>query len=215
MVRFSIFGIPVIVQPFFWVTMVLIGLLWNRGALQTTTPQAFLEIALFTIAGFISILIHELGHALTARKFGATTHIVLESMGGYASYSGVQMSRLRSFIITFAGPAVQIILAVIIGLILFSAPFLTANANYFLQTLMGISIIWAIFNLFPVLPLDGGRMVESLLGPKRIKITLRISMIVAGLMAVLGLFGGAFFITIIMGMFAYQSFKALQQISWR
>ena len=215
MVRFSIFGIPVIIQPFFWITLGIIAVLWNPNARHGTSPEALLEVALFVIAGFISILVHELGHALTARKFGAQCHIVLQSMGGYASYTGVHMTRTRSFLITAGGPAIQIVLALIIGLIITNSANLTHFANYFLTRLWLISWIWAVFNLIPVLPLDGGRMLESLLGPQRIKITFRISLIIAASLAVLGLITGELFITVIMGMFAWQSWKALQQVGWR
>lgn len=215
MVRFSIFGIQVTVQPFFWVTMIIIGILWNPDAMQTASPSAFLEVGLFTIAGFVSILIHELGHALTAKKFGSNVHIVLETMGGYAAYSGAHMTRTKTFLITAAGPAIQIALAAVVWVAMLQVPYLTPHATYFLNVLIGISLIWAIFNLMPVLPLDGGRMVESLLGPRRIKLTLWISTGVAAALAVFGLMSGAIFMTVIMGMFSYQSYKALKQISWR
>ena len=99
MVRFSIFGIPVQIQPFFWVTLVLIG-----GALDANSPAAILRIAIFVLAGFISILVHELGHALTARKFGARSEIVLQAFGGYAAYSGVRLTRPQSFRRHRSGP---------------------------------------------------------------------------------------------------------------
>ena len=107
MVRFSIFGIPVLVHPFFWVTLALIG-----GALNANSPSAILGLCLFLLAGFISILVHELGHALTARRFGARSEIVLQAFGGYAAYSGVRLTRPQSFAVTAAGPAVQILLGV-------------------------------------------------------------------------------------------------------
>ena len=66
MVRFTIFGIPVQIQPFFWITLAIIG-----GALGADSRAAIFSILLFVLASFISILVHELGHALTARKFGA------------------------------------------------------------------------------------------------------------------------------------------------
>ena len=66
MIRFSIFGIPVQVQPFFWLSLVLIG-----GAMDANPPAAILELALFVLAGFISILVPEPRPTFTARKFGA------------------------------------------------------------------------------------------------------------------------------------------------
>jgi stage IV sporulation protein FB len=104
-IRFKLFGIPVLIHPFLWITLVIIG---GYGA---NTPQDILRIGLFVIAGFISLLVHELGHALTARKFGATVEIVLQAFGGYAAYSGVYLNRPQQFAITAAGPAIQLLLA--------------------------------------------------------------------------------------------------------
>lgn len=211
MVRFSIFGIPVQVQPFFWITLVILG-----GALNATSAAAILEIGLFVVAGFISILIHELGHALTARKFGAYSEITLQAFGGYAAYSGVRLTRPQSFAVTAAGPAIQILLGLAL---LFSFPYLPAmnhNVGYFLYTLMGISLIWAVLNLLPVLPLDGGQMLNAVLGPQRIRITLWVTIIVS---IVVGLIlyerTHSLLFSLFLGMFAWQAFQALRENRWR
>lgn len=207
MIRFSIFGIPVEVQPFFWLTMVILG-----GASGADSAQEILEIALFVIAGFISILVHELGHALTARAFGASVHIVLQSFGGYAAYSGLGRSRWRSFLITAAGPAIQIALAVLVWFI-GERLVLNDNLSYFVGTLALISFFWAILNLLPVVPLDGGQMLNSLLGPERIKITLWVSIIVSVVSAILFYQKtGSPIFSIFLGMFGWQAFQALKQV---
>lgn len=207
MIRFSLFGIPVEVQPFFWITLVILG-----GALGADSTAAVFKIVLFVLAGFISILIHELGHALTARSFGATSAITLQAFGGYAAYSGARMSRLQSFLITAAGPAIQCALGLAVLLLLRSLPDLSNHGFYFLQILMIISFVWAILNLLPVLPLDGGQMLNAVLGPARIKITLTISIVVA-IVAGLAMFlkTGSILFPIFLGMFAWQAFKALKE----
>lgn len=211
MVRFSIFGIPVCVQPFFWITLALIG-----GALRANSPSAILELCLFLIAGFISILIHELGHALTARHFGASSEIVLQAFGGYAAHSGVSLTRPQSFLVTAAGPFVQILLGIILFLLIPRLPEISAFGRKFLSDLMGISIIWALLNLLPVLPMDGGRMLEAILGPQRIKITLWITIIVASLIAIIALQAtGSILLPVFMGMFAWQAWQALRENRWR
>lgn len=211
MIRFSIFGIPVQVLPFFWITLAILGA--SGGA---SRADEILKILLFVIAGFISVLVHELGHALTARRFGAQTAIVLEAFGGYAAYSGAHMTRLRSFLITAAGPAIQILLGVIVLVIYNLLPEQSENGAHFLETLIGISFFWAILNLLPVLPLDGGRMLNSILGPSRIKITLWVTIIVA---VGVGLLMFAFFKTLLfplfLGVFAWQAFQALKENKWR
>jgi Zn-dependent protease len=207
MIRFSILGIPVLVQPFFWITLALIG-----GALGANSPSAILNVCLFLIAGFISILIHELGHALTARKFGAHSEIVLQAFGGYAAYSGVRLTRPQSFAVTAAGPAIQILLGVALFFILPKLPEMSPYGRYFLSTLMGISIIWAVLNLLPILPMDGGRMLDSILGPTRTHITLWTTIIVASAIAILSLkLTKSILLPIFMGMFAWQAWQALRE----
>jgi stage IV sporulation protein FB len=207
MVRFTIFGIPVQIQPFFWITLVVIG-----GGLNANSPSSILNVCLFTIAGFISVLIHELGHALTARKFGAHSEIVLQAFGGYAAYSGVRLTRPQSFAVTAAGPGIQILLGLAIYLTLPHLPAVSPNAAYFIVTLMGISFFWALLNLLPILPLDGGRMLDAILGPERIKITLWVTIIVASLLAIIALkTRSGFLLPIFLGMFAWQAWQALRQ----
>jgi Zn-dependent protease len=207
MIRFSLFGIPIQVHPFFWITLALIG-----GALDANSSEAIFRLGLFLLAGFISVLVHELGHALTARHFGAYTQIVLQAFGGYASYTGVRMTRTQSFLITAAGPAIQIALGLIVWFLMTQLPGLNPNMGYFLFMLMWISIIWAVINLLPVLPLDGGQMLSAILGPQRIRITLWITIVVSIIAAVLMFrFMGSYLFAIFLGFFAWQAWKALQE----
>lgn len=213
MLHFHFFGIPVAVQPFFWITLAILG----SGRLSSgDTRAALLYMALFMIAGFISILVHELGHALTARKFGARCHIVLEAFGGYAAYTGVSMNRRQSFLITAAGPLFQITFGGLVFAIATQLPPLEAPAAYFIDRLILISWFWALFNLLPILPLDGGRLLEALLGPQRIRITLWVTLITATSVGLLAFATTRNIIApIFLGMFAWQAWKALQETHWR
>ena len=126
------------------------------------------------------------------------------------------MSRMQSFLITAAGPAIQCALGLAVLLLLRSLPDLSNHGFYFLQILMIISFVWAILNLLPVLPLDGGQMLNAALGPARIKITLTISIVVA-IVAGLAIFSktGSILFPIFLGMFAWQAFQALKENHWR
>ncbi len=237
MIHFSLFGIPVAVQPFFWVTMVFLG-----GAFGADSPTEIFRLALFVIAGFISILVHEMGHALTIKAFGAPTSVTLEAFGGYATHPRGMLNRPQSFLVTAAGPAVQIILGILalLPLLLLTdrllPPIAAANpeamvamilrarglppefhAAYFLATLFLISLFWAILNLLPVLPLDGGQLVNALLGPSRIRVTLWITVIAAiagGILMFLWM--GMLMFPLMMGYFAYEAIKTLRaHSSWR
>ena len=212
MISFSLFNIPVRVLPWFWLSLVIIG-----GWSFSDTKEGLLRLLLFMIAGFISILVHELGHALTAKHFGKRVEIVLEAFGGYAAYSGgAPLGRPKTLLVTAAGPAIQIVLGFLVLAFANRFDAISPQAMYFLETLYQISIFWAILNLVPVLPLDGGRLMEALLGPQRIRLTLKISMGVAIAIGLLGLaLNLGFLLPIFMGMMAYESYKALQQTSWR
>ncbi|MEX1049222.1 MAG: site-2 protease family protein [Akkermansiaceae bacterium] len=211
MIRFSLFSIPIEVQPFFWLTLVILG-----GALRADSSDQFLQIGLFVIAGFISILIHELGHALTGRAYGARSRIVLQAFGGYAAFTGTHFSRRQSFVVTAAGPATQIVLGLLVVFALPHLGTLSPPALYFLKILMLISFFWAVLNLLPVLPLDGGQMLSAILGPQRIKITLWVTIIVA-IAAGVTMFTrtGSIIFPIFLGMFAWQAFQALKENTWR
>ena len=93
--RFSMFGIPVRVHPLFWAVSAFMG--WNPNDIKMTL--------IWIACVFVSILVHELGHALTARYFGWPPEIVLYHFGGLAMfqpYSG--MTTKRSIIVSAAGP---------------------------------------------------------------------------------------------------------------
>jgi Zn-dependent protease len=211
MIQFSLFRIPVRVLPWFWITMGIIALIH-----QDQKNVELFKLLLFMLAGFISILVHELGHALTARHFGNQVHIVLESLGGYAAYSGGYSSRFRSILITAAGPIYQIVLGIAAWAILATVEGLSEDGRYFFGVMLLVSFFWALLNLLPVLPLDGGRLLEAILGPQRTRLTLQISItaaIVVAMLCIILNFG--FFLPIFMALMAYESYKALKSISWR
>lgn len=209
MVRFSLFGIPIEIQPWFWISLVLIG---GLSVTNASTADGIIVLALFVLAGFISILVHELGHALVGRSFGAPTAITLQAFGGYAAFPPGAFTRKQNFLMTAAGPFFQLVLGGIALAVSIYVPLPPTLISKFVTFLIIISFFWAILNLIPVIPLDGGRLMESILGPKRIKLTLSISMVVAIVAAVLMFTKThSFIFPIFLGMMAYQNWQALQQ----
>ncbi|MBK1833079.1 site-2 protease family protein [Roseibacillus ishigakijimensis] len=204
MVRFRLFGIPVTVLPWFWITLAIIG----SGTIHS--GEDLFKLVLFVLAGFISVLVHELGHALTIRKFGAPTEIVLQAFGGFATYPRNRFNRKQDFLVTAAGPAIQIALGLLIGLLAYQGGLPNSMGLYFLQMLAIISIVWAVFNLLPIFPLDGGQMLKALLGPKCQKVTYGIGLAIAVGAGLLGLMGGLILVTLFMALFAYQNFQLLR-----
>lgn len=211
MIHFSLFRIPVTIQPFFWVTLIVIGALSRN----VDSPQELLELATFVLAGTLSILVHELGHALTIKSYRVPTSITLQAFGGYATYPARSLNRLQSFLVTAAGPALQLVLALVAYVVSNRLPE-ENGLQIFLADLILVSVFWAILNLLPILPLDGGQLVNALLGPKRIKVTLWVT-IIAGVAFGLGglLFTGSIMLPVFFGMYAYQAFQALREINGR
>jgi Zn-dependent protease len=152
---FRLLGFPVHVRPGFVMFMVLIVVLygdvfglWLAGALAAFT------------------LLHELGHAVAARRTGAEAEISLNFLAGYASYVPTRpLSRAEQIGISFAGPGIQIVVSVAILLALGASPL--ERPSYSSDPAL-LAIWWAgpiigMFNLVPILPLDGGNIVTSAL----------------------------------------------------
>ena len=137
-------------------------------------------------------MIHELGHALTIRKYGLPAAITLRAFGGYASFPADKLDRKQSFVVTAAGPALQFVFGV---LLIVLAPSISIPEGSlflpFLRDLIWVSIAWSILNCLPVYPMDGGQMMAAILGPKKQHNVHLISSIVAVIIGIAGylLFG--------------------------
>lgn len=148
-------GIPIGVHASF-LLIALFGATAYRGT----------DIALWTIAAFVAILLHELGHAVTARAFGAVgTNVTLYGLGGLTQYRhGSGMGHGRSFVVSAAGSAVGIVTG---GAVLLAArqgvfDGAPAAAVVFLDSFVFAALVWGILNWVPIVPLDGGHMVQHL-----------------------------------------------------
>ncbi|RLE14412.1 MAG: hypothetical protein DRJ28_05770 [Actinobacteria bacterium] len=155
MLRFPLFGIPVGVH----VTFLFVALL---GA----TAYSGIDIAIWTAAAFVSILLHEMGHALTARTFGAQgIAVTLYGLGGVTTYShSSTLSHGRSFLISAAGSATGILAGGAVLLVGRSGAFsgVSHEMEVFLNSFIFTALVWGVLNWVPIVPLDGGHMVQHL-----------------------------------------------------
>ncbi len=198
--RFTLLDFPVAVHWQFWLMTALLG-----GGLDSSLPLLLLWVAIV----FVSILGHELGHALAMRYFGDhRTQIILYSFGGLAS-GRPGRSRGQKLVISGAGPAFSAMLGLLGWGMEHVFPLDSFMVRAGFHFWMYVNIGWTLFNLLPVIPLDGGRISEALFGPARIAQALRLSMITAIVMAVIGLVGMGWWTALLFGMMAYANWQQL------
>lgn len=208
MLRFSFFGFPVEVQWHFWLMAAIFS---GVGNVEGTEGLQLLVISIAII--FVSILIHELGHALAMRKFhDPRVAITLYSFGGFAQGS-LRQPRMSSLIISAAGPAFSLALGILGWLVDRAFPVNHWLAMQAVDLWLWVNFGWTVINLLPVLPLDGGRILEAALGPFRMRATLIISMIAAAGVAALAATTGRWFTVIFFAMLAVQSWQQLNNQS--
>lgn len=114
----------------------------------------------FLVAVFASVVAHELGHALTGRYFGiATRRIVLSPLGGVAQMEGMPRDPRQEMAVAAAGPAVSLLLAAGLGVL---ATLLGAGALGTLAAGLAVAnLLLGLFNLVPIFPSDGGRILRA------------------------------------------------------
>ena len=210
-------------------------LLFPGSVTGIKSRQDLLMVLLWIIVLFVSILVHELGHALTSRKMtGVTPSIKLWGMGGLA-YPNTQLTRKQSFWVTWAGPLAGLgffglivltccaIYGFAIGtdltmILLFPSRetyTVLAKMNdpvlYMLKDLLRVNFWWSLMNLLPVFPLDGGQIYASIeRSPKKVW---TVGMVTGALVAIAGFFIlHQIVIAILFGYFAFQNYKRLQHL---
>jgi Zn-dependent protease len=239
MIRFSIFGIPIEIQPFFWVITALLG-----GAITARTADEIFAVVLFILAALISIIIHELGHACTGLKLGGgRASILLTSFGGLAYNQGGRFNRQQRFWMIFAGPgagfAFLIVLVAALSLIFGTTDVLNFTSYIlfgirpdfqsielvsflrekffvflFLKHLLWINFWWGMINLLPVMPLDGGQITDLFVRPQR-RVYL-IGLVAASSMAALSLFWlQSGYTAMLFAFFAWKNYESMQSVRWQ
>ncbi len=221
--NFSLLGIPVRVHPMFWLIAFFLG--WGGDNVEP------LLMVIWVAVVFVSILVHELGHALIFIYYGGRPWITLHGIGGLTSCDRRPHSVLGAIVLSFAGPAAGFMLAAAVlaafvlagfqvNLVPNWIPFrikgVLANAfvKYAAMNLLIVNILWGLFNLLPIYPLDGGQISREVLmaiHPRGGLIwSLGISMTVAAALVVYGIKYQQYFMAALFAYLAYSSFAALQ-----
>ncbi len=189
-VNFSCCGFSVRVHPMFWLAALILGASGVYDVEGHAVPDAGVRLLTWIVVMFVSILVHELGHAVVMRYFGQASHIVLYMLGGLAipdssvySYGRpARQTPANHIVISLAGPGAGFLLAALtVGLIfaiggefrfdLVDFPFFfhfqvppgtSQPLRYLISDLLFMNILWGLVNLLPVYPLDGGQVSRQL-----------------------------------------------------
>ncbi len=204
MLRFPLFGVPVSIHwSFLFVAVFGLGV------------YSGWEIAAWTGAVLVAVLLHESGHAFTARAFGASpVSITLFALGGFTSWAAPKsLGPGRRFIVSAAGSAVGIAAGLgVIGLsrsgVFDGIPDL---AFVFLQSFVWAGLVWGILNWIPILPLDGGHMLQHALEmvtpTKAVPIARWISVVTGVAVVATAFYFGETFLAIFVAMITFMGFR--------
>jgi len=222
-------GIKIIIHWtfFFLIAWVVFDELRHGG-----NSESILFQVTFILAVFLCVVLHELGHALTAKRFGIKTEkITLLPIGGMASLDKLPESPKQELLVVIAGPLVNVVIALILYFIipveeLFNQSFtdtygIFASFSFqnFLFFLFIVNIGLALFNMIPAFPMDGGRLLRALLAmqmnrAKATQIATNIGQFIAVIFLLVGLLFNPFLIFIALFIFlaAYGENQMVQHL---
>ena len=205
MLRFKLGPFPVSVYPWFFLSAILLGAGNGFGW----------QMLAWIVVVFVSVLGHELGHAVVGRLLGGRPEIRLEAFGGVTfPQLPKRPGPARQFILSFAGPVAGLFLgALAYGLARAIPAEPESITAWMMERFIAVSVVWAIFNLLPILPLDGGQMLLALIEGVRRRpsvalaswISVGIALAVAGV--VTRTIGPDPFLLVWLGLFALQNFQ--------
>lgn len=200
---FRLGGIPITIQPIFFGVILLLGLGAFDGVLLAT----------WVLIAFVSVLVHELGHAVAFRAYGQHPTVTLHAIGGLTA-GEAELSPARSVVVSLAGPlAAMALFGLPAWVVHQSGAVVGTDGRIVLEQVLFVNIGWSLLNLAPVLPLDGGNVTRSVIDllsdgrgeqPARI-----ISILVAGALALWGASISALGLMLVGGMFAALNISAL------
>jgi Zn-dependent protease len=205
-------GIDVKIHATFLLIVVLGAMQWSHFGLPGMAFGALLMLALF-----VCVTLHEFGHGLVAQRFGIPVReIVLLPIGGVAALARNPSGPLHELLIAAAGPAVNVVLAVVLSLMLgLHASWNELSPEHLLKAfgsgpslatalvwLLNANIFLVLFNLIPAFPMDGGRILRGLLGfitdwGRATRIAAVTGQVIAVGMFMLAIFGGQVMLGII------------------
>jgi Zn-dependent protease/predicted transcriptional regulator len=182
-------------------------------------PLALLLGLVAVVGLFASVVLHELGHSLTARRYGVQVRrITLWFLGGVAEFEEMPRQRGAEAVVAIAGPLVSFALAGIFWTVTALAPLdAVPYARLVTGYLYAINLMLGVFNLLPAMPMDGGRILRSLLAmrlgtPRATVIASNVAKVIAVGMGILGLMGNLWLILLAFFVFNGARAEAQQEV---
>lgn len=167
----SVSGIGIFLH---WTFLLLIAAIFAFYYVQNQSIAAAIAGMGLIIGVFVCVVLHELGHALTARRFGVgTRNITLYPIGGVARLERIPSEPIKELWIALGGPVVNLGIVVVLGAVLiitngsFDPGVLQAPGHYTTASLLWINLALAGFNLLPAFPMDGGRVLRAFLAMRQ------------------------------------------------
>lgn len=225
MLRFRLWRIPIEIHPSHLLVSAVFAFIqlpekagpgWparlvSKGEALSHPGALLLYVGLWVGVVFISVLVHEMGHALVARAFGYSPSIQLVWLGGATNPNASQpIPWHKDVLLTLAGPGAGFTLC----LVAYGAFRALEGrgfevASYTLMVLALANLVWAVFNMVPVTPLDGGRIAGALLqrmfGRPGFLVAQLLGLAVAAAVIALGVSMGALLVVVFMGSYAMRS----------
>jgi len=203
--RFALGGFPIEIHWSFFLVAALLGRSRDLYVLLTWVGVVF-----------VSVLLHEMGHAFVGRRYGMHPEILLYGMGGLTSWrTGRRLTRAQSILVSVAGPAAGLLLGAIVwGITMIDMPDLNPLGRMTLRSLLWVNIMWSLLNLLPILPLDGGNVMRSAVhifkGGVDERLPCQISIVFAAAAAGAALMYGMTFAAIFAGYLAFSNYQTLR-----
>ena len=213
--QFQLGSIPVRIHGYFFIMAAVLG----------ASERDPVRLLLWVAVVLVSILVHELGHALVGRMFGLAPSIALHGMGGTTSFQPLpgraprgSFGTMKNVLISLAGPFAGFAFAGALYAAELGGLIHTDNAlvRRAFSLLLAVNVGWGIFNLLPMLPLDGGNVMRALARALTWRhgdrIAHVVSLVIAAGIALYALSRGQWWSVYLGGLFAFQNFQALRQL---
>ncbi len=208
--QFQLFNFPVRVHISFFLIALLLGLSIGNIIL----------VLLWVVIVFVSVLLHELGHAVVANYYGRAPQIELYSMGGLTISTRYSLlSYPKEILISFAGPLAGFLLGGILFVLLrIFGPVTVPYLDFIVYEMLWVNIGWGIINLVPILPLDGGSIMRNLYhwlrNPYDERTPLKISIGFGILAFIAALYFRQLYLALLVAYLVYRNYMSLRQGFW-